>query len=204
MSGPNGDFIAFFPDYFGINDTKAVWDIEDVEIINLKLQINDDELVTHVFTIGDTNMNGSVDIGDWIASSGAVSIKSKAIMDQVLAMQPSTGFLSDPEAFLQRYGIRPMQNQLTIIRSHYYEFFSSLYTFLQQWSKQFSTDVQICFMPEIFPGMRINLANHNVCVYVESVVHTFDYQEGFQTYPTISCPSTPQGGQDGLPIAMGI
>lgn len=204
MSGPNGDFIAFFPDYFGINDTKAVWDIEDVEIINLKLQINDDELVTHVFTIGDTNMNGSIDIGDWIASSGAVSIKSKAIMDQVLAMQPSTGFLSDPDAFLQRYGIRPMQNQLSIIRSHYYEFFSSLYTFLQQWSKQFSTDVQICFMPELFPGMRMNLVNHDVCVYVESVVHTFDYQEGFQTYPTISCPSTPQGGSDGLPIAMGI
>lgn len=204
MSGPNGDFIAFFPDYFGINNTKAVWDIEDVEIINLKLQINDDELVTHVYTIGDSTGDGIVDVGDWIASSGAVSIMSKAIMDQVLSMQSNTGFLSDPVAFLQRYGLRPMQNQVSIIRSHYYEFFSSLYTFLKQWSKQFSTDVQICFMPEIFPGMRIKLANHNVCVYVESVIHTFDYQEGFQTYPTISCPSTPQGGSDGLPIAMGI
>jgi len=204
QSGPNGDFIAFFPDYFGINNTKAVWEIEDVEIINLKLQINDDELVTHVFTIGDSNMNMNIDIGDWISSSGAVSIMSKAIMSQVLQMQSNTGFLSTPEAFLQRFGIRPMQNQLSIIRSHYFEFFSSLYRFLQQWSKQFSTDVQICFMPEIFPGMRMNLANHDVCVYVESVVHTFDYQEGFQTYPTISCPSTPAGGQDGLPIAMGI
>lgn len=204
MSAPNGDFIAFFPDYFGINETPSVFDIEDIEIIELKLQINDDELVTHVYTLGDTNMNGSVDVGDWIASSGAVSIKSKAIMGQVLAMQSSSGFLSDPEAFLQRYGLRPMANELTIIRSHYYEFFSSLYRFLQQWSKQFSTEVQICFMPEIFPGMRMNLPRHNVCVYVESVVHVFDYQEGFQTYPTISCPSTPAGGQDGLPIAMGI
>lgn len=205
MSGPNGDFIAFFPDYFGINQTRAVWNVEDVEIVNLKLEINDDELVTHVFTIGDTNApNGGVDIGDWVASSGAVSIKSKAIMDQVLSMQSNTGFLANPEAFLQRFGIRPMQNQLSIIRSHYYEFFSSLYTFLQQWSKQFSTDVQICFMPEVFPGMRLNLVNHDVCVYVESVIHTFDYQEGFATYPTISCPSTPAGGSDGLPIAMGI
>lgn len=205
MSGPNGDFIAFFPDYFGINETKAVWNVEDVEIVDLKLQINDDELVTHVFTIGDTNApNGGVDIGDWLASSGLVSIQSKAIMDQVLSMQSNTGFLSNPEAFLQRFGIRPMQNQLSIIRSHYYEFFSSLYTFLKQWSRQFSTDVQICFMPEIFPGMRLNLVNHDVCVYVESVVHTFDYQEGFATYPTISCPSTPAGGSDGLPIALGI
>ncbi len=204
MSGPNGDFIAFFPDYFGINQTKAVWDIEDVEIIELKIQINDDELVTHVYTVGDTNMNSNIDIGDWIASSGSVSIKSKAIMDQILSMQSNTGFLSDPIAFLQRFGIRPMINQLSIIRSHYYEFFSSLYTFLQQWSKQFSTTVQICFMPEVFPGMRINLARHDVCVYVEQVVHVFDYQEGFQTYPTISCPSTPQGGSDGLPIALGI
>lgn len=204
MSGPNGDFIAFFPDYFGINDTKAVWNIEDIEIVDLKLQVNDDELVTHVYTIGDSNMNGSVDIGDWVASSGEVSIKSKAIMDQVLAMQSNNGFLSDPEAFLQRYGIRPMTNQLSIIRSHYYEFFSSLYTFLQQWSKQFSTTAQICFMPEIFPGMRVNLSNHDVCVYVESVIHTFDYEEGFETFPVISCPSTPAGGSNGLPIAMGI
>lgn len=204
MSGPNGDFIAFFPDYFGINNTKAVWDIEDVEIINLKLQINDDELVTHVYTAGDYQGDGVVDVGDWIASSGSVSIMTKAIMDQILSMQSNTGFLSDPAAFLQRYGLRPMQKQLRIIRSHYYEFFSSLYTFLQQWSKQFSTDVQICFMPEIFPGMRMKLANHGVCVYVENVVHTFDYQEGFQTYPTISCPSTPAGGSNGLPIAMGI
>ena len=206
MSAPNGDFIAFFPDYFGINDTKAVWDIEDVEIIDLKLQINDDELVTHVFTIGDTNMNGTIDIGDWIASSGAVSIKSKAIMSQVLAMQPSTGFLSDPDAFLQRYGIRPMQNQLSIIRSHYYEFFSSLYTFLQQWSKQFSTDVQICFMPEIFPGMRINLVNlcRCLCVCRERGAHL--RLPG--RFPDVSNdqlrPSTPAGGQDGLPLAMGI
>ena len=204
MSGPNGDFIAFFPDYFGINDTKAVWNIEDVEIVDLKLQVNDDELVTHVFTIGDTNMNQSIDIGDWISSSGAVSIKTQAIMQQILQMQANTGFLANPEAFLQRFGIRPMQNQLSIIRSHYYEFFSSLHIFLQQWSKQYSTEVQISFMPEIYPGMRLNLVNHNVCVYVESVIHTFDYQEGFQTYPTISSPSTPKGGSDGLPIALGI
>jgi cell wall-associated NlpC family hydrolase len=208
QSGPNGDFIAFFPDYFGINETPAVWDIEDVEIIDLKLQINDDELVTHVYTVGDTTSpdsgNGSVSVADWIASSGEVSIMSKAIMDQVLAMQSNTGFLSDPVAFLQRFGLRPMTNQLSIIRSHYYEFFSSLYTFLQQWSKQYSTTVQICFMPELYPGMRMNLVNHNVAVYVEGVIHTFDFKEGFQTYPTISCPSTPKGGTDGLPIAMGI
>lgn len=204
QSGPNGDFIAFFPDYFGINKTQAVWDIEDVEIIDLKVQINDDELVTHVYTIGDTNMSGSIDAGDFAASSGEVSIKMKAIMDQVLAMQASTGFLSDPDLFLQRFGLRPMTSQLSIIRSHYYEFFSSLYTFLQQWAKQFSTDVKICFMPELYPGMRLNLVNHDVCVYVESVIHTFDYQEGFQTYPTISCPSTPAGGANGLPIALGL
>jgi len=204
MSGPNGDFIAFFPDYFGINNTQAVWDIEDVEIINLKLQINDDELVTHVFTIGDTNMVGGVDPSDWLQSAGQVSIMMKAIMSQILMMQSSTGFLSDPQEFLGRYGLRPMQQQLRIIRSHYYEFFSSLYKFLQQWSKQYSTDVQICFMPELFPGMRMNLANHDIAVYVESVIHVFDYQEGFQTYPTISCPSTPAGGANGLPIALGI
>lgn len=204
MSGPNGDFIAFFPDYFGINNTQAVWDIEDVEIINLKLQANDDELVTHVYTIGDTNMVNGVDPSDWLTSAGQVSIMMKAIMDQVLAMQPSTGFLADPISFIQRYGLRPMQQQLKIIRSHYYEFFSSLYTFMQQWSKQYSTQVQVCFMPELYPGMRMNLVNHDIAVYVESVIHVFDYQEGFQTYPTISCPSTPAGGAHGLPLALGI
>jgi hypothetical protein len=208
MSGPNGDFIAFFPDYFGINNTQAVWDIEDVEIIDLHLQINDDELVTHVYTIGDTGETDSPGqtptSADWLASAGEVSIMSKHIMDQILNMQSNTGFLSDPTAFMQRFGLRPMQQQMSIIRSHYYEFFASLYTFLQQWAKQYSTDVKICFMPELYPGMRMNIKNHGVCVYIEGVTHTFDYQNGFATYPTISCPSSPAGGNNGLPIALGL
>lgn len=200
MSAPNGDFIAFFPDYFGINGTDAVWNLEDIEMINFNMMINDDELVTHVYTLGDTDESFSINAADWLQSSGYVSIFQNAIMNNILNMMSSDGAPVDPNVFVQRFGIRPMVNQLQIIRNHFLEFFSSLHTFLQQWSRQFSTLVELTFMPEVYPGMRINLVNHGISVYVEQVTHVFDYVNGFLTYPTISSPSTKEGGFGGLPI----
>lgn len=56
-SDPNGNFNAFFPDYFGYyggskGGQTPVYYIADIEILDLTIQQNDTDLTTHVFTTG--------------------------------------------------------------------------------------------------------------------------------------------------------
>jgi hypothetical protein len=50
-------------------------------------------------------------------------------------------------------------------------------------------------MPEIFPGMRIELVNYNIGVYVEQVVHSGSRTSGFGTTVTVSTPMTKKNGK---------
>jgi hypothetical protein len=59
-----------------------------------------------------------------------------------------------------------------------------------KWAEQYKTTCQFTFMPELYPGMRINLKGHNLQVYVTEVTHTFDYENGFNTSAIIMAPST--------------
>jgi murein DD-endopeptidase MepM/ murein hydrolase activator NlpD len=54
MSLPNGDFYAFYPDYFGGFGRKAYWSIDSMEIMDGGISISDDTLATHVYIVGDT------------------------------------------------------------------------------------------------------------------------------------------------------
>ena len=61
---------------------------------------------------------------------------------------------------------------------------------MQKWAEQTLTNVELTFMPELFPGMRVNLVGHDITVYVNAVTHNFDYQGGgFSTTASIMAPS---------------
>ena len=55
---------------------------------------------------------------------------------------------------------------------------------------QYATQVEFTFMPELYPGQRIQLADHNLQVYVSQVTHSCDFENGFTTTATIMAPST--------------
>lgn len=75
MSLPNGNFFAFYPDYFGSLGRVPYWEIDDVEILDGKIQLSDAALTTHVYVVGDiVGVADGINFLDEIGSAGVVTI----------------------------------------------------------------------------------------------------------------------------------
>jgi hypothetical protein len=199
QSLPNGTFYAFFPDQFGsYHHRKPYWEIDDIEIIDGKIQLTDDSLSTHVFIAGDTNLNQEIDIADQLSSKGVITIYD-AFTSAFFTQDTEAEKEVDKEAklqsrekavqFLKRYGVRPLYEEDTFIRNGFFEVFYAFTRFQQQWSVQFATQFQFTFMPELYPGGIVALPSHGIQLYVEGVTHSFDYTSGFTTDAILSSPA---------------
>jgi hypothetical protein len=107
--------------------------------------------------------------------------------------------------FLERYGARPYLEKIPTIRHPVFEFFYAYHTFIQKWAEQFITRVELTFMPELFPGMIVELelnspvkdySKNSVTFYVKEVTHSFSYQNGFYTEALLMAPGTTNKGND--------
>jgi len=221
QSLPNGQFFAFFPDYFGhFGHRKAYWQIDDLEIIDGGIDLTDEPLATHVFVAGDTvvpafNASGGTDFFDRLASQGVVTIYNAFRSDFIIQKgipedvdgpkgkqtnkekeRERNKFLASEAAavaFLRKYGQRPYIEDAPWIRNNAFEFFYAVHTFMLMWSNQFLTTFQFTFMPELYPGGRVRLPNHHLELYIESVQHTFDYEGGFHTTANLMAPTSTDG-----------
>lgn len=195
QSAPNGDFIAFYPDYFGIDGTAPVLKLEDVEMKNVAISINDDALTTHVFTQGAVNPNGSLNSGQtelgYMYSPGVVTVEDEWIFKRITEGMYFTPEIKNAAELLGRYGIRPyMQNYPNIyqVGAPQVMLLVAIKLFMQKWAEQYQTSVEFTFMPELFPGMRVELVGHDLIVYVKSVTHNFDFEQGFTTSAQVMAP----------------
>jgi len=196
----NGDFVSWFPDYFGIYSTPAVLDIYNIEITDLSIYHNDDYLTTHVAVVGDPNgsLGQSVNVADWLSTQGIVSVQDTNIMNVLFGGDSANTFNFDSQAFLRKYGMRPFVSQQPLIRDHTLEFTYALMTFMQMWAQQYSTEVGFTFMPELYPGTRINfpeiiVEGGTLQLYVQSVTHSGSMSNGFTTRATVTAPSVSTG-----------
>lgn len=227
QSLPNGDFFAFFPDYFGdFNHRKPYWKIDDIEILDGKIELTDDALATHVYIVGDTGVPfDGVNFVDQVLSGGVVTIFNAFESGFVLGgddeTQAASRTMFDPRhpkskllaeradavKFLQKYGARPYYEEVPAIRSPYYEAFYAFQTFQLLWSRTFLTEFQFTFMPEVYPGGIVAFEDHNLQCYVDSVSHDFDYEAGFTTTAQLSAPAyyDPTGkGRDPIGLSRGL
>ena len=200
QSAPNGDFVAWFPDYFGRYGKAPVLQVRDIEIINLTIYKNDDPLTTHVGVTGDQVEfgQGVVPI-DWLSTQGIVSVQENNIMRILFGLDDLDSIGWDSEKFLNKYGMRPYVAEQPLLRSHLLEFAYALTMFMQKWSDQYSTQISLTFMPEVYPGMRlqfpdVQLAGANgetgpLEVYVQQVVHEGSTTTGYNTNVTVTAPS---------------
>lgn len=197
MSSPTGDFVAFYPDYFGTFGKPPAMTIRDIETIDMTLDINDEGIVTHALMAGDThpNINSSkladgVGDMDWWSTRGLVSIEMQEIQQLMRDFAPTNyGIVPDvqsPDDMLKRFGARPLVEQIPQIQSHYLETLFAIERFTNAWANQFVATVPVTFMPEVYPGMRVRFADHGVTAYVERVNHTGSRSGGFQTNLTLS------------------
>lgn len=214
MSMPDGNFFAFIPDYFGgLTNRTAYWQIEDIEILDGKMELSDDPLATHVYVVGDTGtIDQSIDLFEKWQTAGVVTVFNAFMADFITGTpanqnkeQAKTPLLSKKNnaiAFLEKYGARPYYQEAPMIRSHYFEMFLAYQTFCLLWSKQFSTQFEFTFMPELFPGGIVELPAHGIQCYVEEVRHEGSYEDGFRTLATLTAPSALKGGPQGIHDGM--
>lgn len=194
MSAPTGEFLAYYPDYFGLDGTPAKLDLEDIELKNFGVDLNDDNVVTHMFVAGMQEYGGQANASDigWMATSGIATIMDEWLFDRVIGASVSAPDVTEAGEFLERFGIRPLKEQYADIRGTEnpgIELMIAVQRFMQKWAEQSLTNVEMTFMPELFPGMRVNLVGHDITVYVNAVNHSFDFQSGFRTTASIMAPS---------------
>lgn len=211
-SAPNGDFIAWFPDYFGVYGTAGKMEIKTIELTDFTMNWSDERLKTHVFVTGANYGDPNLPIeriGGPVASiiqrfftMGIASIEQDKIMQALFNIDKDSIF-SRPLELLQRFGPRVHHIRAPTISSREAEFWLAIYHFQNNWASQFTTSVPMTFMPELYPGMLIQIPELGFQAYVTRVTHTFDLsQSGFTTTASIVAPSSlGSNGLLGLPRA---
>jgi len=222
-SGPNGEFLAWYPDYWGQYENKTPYlELADIELQNLTITQSDNDFYSHVYCSGVTASGTSV---PYPYTQGVVSIESDPdaelssytsttedyeVSDEVSAILKELIYIPDgdewkytPKELYRRYGARPLQetcktaiedqgsgteNNFEDNPSYILPFLKALNDFMKHWAMQYTASLSITFMPELFPGCRINIASLGISLFVESVTHNMDYQTGFTTTVTCSCP----------------
>ncbi len=202
QSGPDGSFLAWYPDYFGLYGTAPVLSVYDIEIIDFNIYHDDTQLYTHIGVSGDPTSVGDVSLVDWLMTNGIITIENNAILGLLFGTEPATisssmnSLLAQgidintfAKQFLKRYGMRPYVDSEPMIRSELMEFMYALQEFLYLWSQQYATNVTFTFLPELYPGMLIEIADHGIQVYVQSVSQSCSRDGGFTTSAVVTSPT---------------
>lgn len=195
-SGPNGDFIAYYPDEFGLDGKPATMELEDIELKDVRIDFSDDQLTTHVYVNGDYSHRGTLDPNGfdeqlgWLLTAGSVTVEHDWLFRRLTKVAPGDMDMNlTGQQLLNRFGVRPYMETAMMAGSHELEFLLACKIFMLKWAAQYQTSVAFTFMPELFPGMRIILKRHNLSVYVSEVTHNFDYEHGATTSAVIMAPA---------------
>lgn len=203
-SAPNGDFIAWFPDYWGEYGVSGGVDIELIELKDFNVTWSDDTLVTHQYVEGATlpissgpTPGGIHDALQATLTKGVVTVDMPKMLETLLSV-PSTvdfPFLKEPALFLQRFGARVDRQVIDTIMGGEQEFWYAVHLFTMAWGSQFSCSVPLTFMPELFPGMMLRIPEYKVQFYCASVIHSWDMgsDAGFSTEAIVMAPSATDG-----------
>lgn len=219
-SAPNGDLIAWFPDYYGIWGTSASMVIEPIELQDFYVEWSDDFFVTHQYTVAPKGnqgldlLSGAVDpIGPLqaVTTLGIATIDIPSIMYALFGLEPTEAAAKKFIAYIyKRFGARPDFQQMPGVVGQRGEFFSALFLFMRQWAYQYNADIPITFMPELWPGMNAKVPAFDFQAYVTTVTHNFQFgdQPSFATSINIAAPARlsakKTGNLIGLPIAGGL
>lgn len=197
QSAPNGDFVAFFPDRLGVYGKFPAMQVRDIEITDFKMSIQDRSLVTHYVSVADMttpepHTGSDMDV---FINAGYVTVEQPEVMGLLLGMPEGEVPTGIGKAILDRFGIRPRRDDNYDIWNPGFNYMIALHRFQEAWASQWTAIVGFTFMPEIYPGMRIELVNYNIGVYVEQVVHSGSRTSGFGTTVTVSTPMTKKNGR---------
>ncbi|MFF7198188.1 hypothetical protein ACFZAM_31330 [Streptomyces sp. NPDC008079] len=220
-SAPNGDLIAWYPDYYGMWGTAAKMVVEPIEVQDFTVTWSDDYMVTHQFVVTSPVSGNLFD-----PSTGTVSSVAQSYLDQLAVFTTGVVTIDFPGVWKAlfgmdmteaeaktfatwiktRFGARPDYQQLPGLVGPKAQMFAAIFLFMRQFAYQYSASVPLTFMPELFPGMVMQLPFANFQGYVTTVTHQFQFGEGggFSTSASIAAPARINGKGNkllGLPVA---
>jgi hypothetical protein len=223
-SAPNGDLIAWYPDYYGMWGTAAKMVIEPIEVQDFEVSWSDDYMVTHQYVVTaptgtnlfdpstgtvQASVGGSV-INQMAAfTTGVVTIDFAGVWKALFGLD-----MDEKEAkayadwIKQRFGARPDYQQMPGLIGPKAQLFSAIFLFMRQFAYQYSASIPLTWMPELYPGMIVQIPAFNFQAYVTTVTHSFKFGEGgyFNTAVSIAAPARldAKGTQLlGLPVGGG-
>jgi cell wall-associated NlpC family hydrolase len=222
-SAPNGDLIAWYPDYYGMWGTAATMVVQPIEVQDFEVSWSDDYMVTHQFVVTSpqtTNLfdpaTGTVQqsVADSVLANmaafttGVVTVDFPGVWKALFGMD-----MSEKEAkaysdrIKQRFGARPDYQQLPGLVGPKAQLFAAIFLFMRQFAFQYQASIPLTFMPELWPGMILQFPAFNFQAYVTTVQHSFKFGEGgyFNTSVSIAAPARLTGDKKllGLPMAGG-
>ena len=217
-SAPNGDFIAWFPDYFGQYGETAAWDLSLTELIDDNIRWTDQTLVTHQYAAGalvgpygglTPSSGGNVTVMGMLTSLGIATIDIPTILRVLFGITTNKikrgPYSNVPTSIYQQFGPRPnTQMTPTILADSKAAFWMALQYFRKNWVSQFPAQLTLTFMPELYPGMLLRLKEVNLQMYVAQVNHSFTLSEGggfFTSVNTVAPSDLQGGGLVGLAVA---
>ena len=232
-SAPNGDLIAWFPDFYGIWGTAAIMRVEPIELIDFNITWDDTSLVTHQYviappaqqidlgsgtasgiTIPSTGQTLPIDVIYALTTTGIASIDVPAVMYALFGLEPTKAAAQKFINYVYgRFGARPDLQQLPGGTGPQGEFFASRFLFMRSWAYQYNADIPMTFMPELWPGMLLQVPAFGFQAYCTTVTHSWSVGQGgyFRTDVNIAAPARlPGSGNDsggqliGLPVAGGL
>ena len=187
-STPRGDFFAFYPDYFNWAGQSPYFVITDIETQDLTINFTDQPLATHVYTTADTMAAGSINISEQLFSTVA-SVESLGSFPELVNVRKDFNY----RAFLEKFGARPLNEEVLEIKNSFFQFMYGWMTFLEQWAKLFEANPTFTFMPELVPGGLVKFSSRDLSMYINEVTHNFDRESGFTTTANLISPSTSKG-----------
>ncbi|WP_428957955.1 C40 family peptidase [Streptomyces sp. cg35] len=223
-SAPNGDLIAWYPDYYGMWGTAAKMVIQPIEVQDFEVTWSDDYMVTHQFVVTSpqtTNLfdpaTGTVQnsVGESVLNqmaaftTGVVTIDFPGVWKALFGMDMTEKEAKEYADWIkQRFGARPDYQQLPGLVGPKAQLFAAIFLFMRQFAYQYSASVPLTFMPELYPGMLIQIPEFNFQAYVTTVTHNFKFGKdgGFSTAVSIAAPARLTGKGNkllGLPMAGG-
>ena len=202
-AAPNGDFIAWFPDYWGEYNTAGRMNVELIELMDFSVTWNDSPLVTHQFVEGSGSLGSHGLNPDGIRNAisanitaGVATVELPRFLESIVNYGGEQyPWLSDPDALLRRFGARVDRTFVGTIFGPQQEFWFATHLFLQSWADMFRAHVPLTFMPELFPGMLLCIPELKVQFYVKSVTHSWNMTNdvGFTTSAETCAPSATDG-----------
>lgn len=203
-TAPNGDFISWFPDYWGEFGLAGAVEVESIELKDFSVAWSDESLITHQYVEGAIMPDSLGPMpGGMMNGMRAMDTRGVATLDMpnllaaIINVKDSSQYpwLADPQLLLQRFGARVDRERNAMVYGNHQEFYAAVSKLTRAWASQFSASAPITFMPELYPGMLMRLPEFKVQMYVTSVTHSWDYNgnSGFTTNASTIAVSATEG-----------